>query len=97
MQPPVVQPPAVDPLPDSSTAPAVGALLTGTVKRRPHWIDYAFIRTSDGNEYHFRSGDLEPGLYFDDVQDGRSVEFIVRRLPTDKAGAAHNVRLHDSL
>lgn len=74
---------------------SVGGLLSGFVKRRIADRGFGFIEGEDGKDYFFHLTDLQPGLYFDDVQEGLQVAFEVKKQPSDeKAGAAQNVRRH---
>ena len=71
----------------------VGALLAGVVKRRIVDRGFGFIEAEDGRDYFFHLTDLQPGLHFEDVQEGVPVEFEVKKRPNhEKAGAAQNVR-----
>lgn len=77
--------------------PRVGVLLTGLITRRFAERGFGFIEGSDGRNYFFHFTDLQPGLEFDEVQEGLRVDFEVKKEPReDKAGAAQNVRRHET-
>jgi CspA family cold shock protein len=76
---------------ESETKP--GQELAGTVKKKVTDRGFGFIRGEDGRDYFFHFTDLHPGVEFDEMQEGASVEFVIKRAPsTDKAGAAQDVR-----
>jgi len=78
-----------------TTAPAFGASMTGMVKKKVADRGYGFIHTPDGRSYFFHLTDLQPGLEFEDVEEGVQVDFEVKKETSlDKAGAAQNVRRH---
>jgi len=67
--------------------------LAGTVKKKVTDRGFGFIRGEDGRDYFFHFTDLRPGVEFDEVQEGASVDFVIKRAPSmDKAGAAQDVR-----
>ncbi len=73
----------------------VGVLLTGTVTRKFSDRGFGFIESKDGRNYFFHLTDLQPGLDFDEIQEGLQVEFEVKKQPgDDRAGAAQAVRRH---
>lgn len=75
----------------------VGALVAGMVTRKIAERGFGFIESADGKNYFFHLTDLQPGLDFDEVQEGLRVAFEVKRLPSDeRAGAAQNVRRHEA-
>lgn len=66
---------------------------TGEVKKKVADRGYGFIQAEDGYDYFFHLTDLEPGLDFQDVNEGMKVSFSVKRSPSSlKAGAAQLVR-----
>jgi cold shock CspA family protein len=78
----------INPIPPSPTG-----TLSGFVKRRVSDRGFGFIEASDGRDYFFHLTDLTPGLFFEDVVEGTTVEFDVKKEPVDgRAGAAQNVR-----
>jgi CspA family cold shock protein len=83
----VIPPPGLE----SETKP--GQELAGTVKKKVTDRGFGFIRGEDGRDYFFHFTDLHPGVEFDEMQEGASVDFVIKRAPsTDKAGAAQDVR-----
>jgi hypothetical protein len=76
----------------------VGAQLMGRVsenwKQHPsNPYSFSFIMGNDGQNYFFKEGDLAEGVSRDDIVQGRGVQFTVKRVSADEAGAARNVRL----
>jgi cold shock CspA family protein len=71
-----------------------GQLKRGLIKKKVSDRGFGFIcAEDDGRDYFFHLTDLEPGLEFDLIQEGLTVEFEVKRDPSfDKAGAAQRVR-----
>lgn len=87
-------PPQVEPSPEVFVEiPHVAPALNGIIKRKIADRGFGFIETEDGQSYFFHLSDLVGGFYFDEVMEGMSVSFEVKRQPTDeKAGAAQGVR-----
>ncbi len=68
--------------------------LTGFVKKKFPDRGYGFIQADDGADYFFHLSDLMFDLTFDDVSEGKDVDFIVKKEASqEEAGAATNVRL----
>ncbi len=68
--------------------------LTGFVKKKFPDRGYGFIQADDGSDYFFHLSDLMFDLTFDDVSEGKGVDFIVKKEASqEEAGAATNVRL----
>jgi len=68
--------------------------LTGFVKKKFPDRGYGFIQANDGSDYFFHLSDLMFDLTFDDVSEGKDVDFIVKKEASqEEAGAATNVRL----
>lgn len=68
--------------------------LTGFVKKKFPDRGYGFIKAEDGQDYFFHLSDLMFDVTFDDVSEGRDVDFIVKKeASTEEAGAATNVRM----
>lgn len=81
------------PPPNLESETQLGQELAGTVKKKVTERGFGFIRGEDGRDYFFHFTDLRPGVEFDEVQEGASVDFVIKRAPsTDKAGAAQDVR-----
>ena len=79
---------------DSNGAPALATGCTGRVKKVVRERGFGFVQREDGQEYFFHLTDLEVGLNWEALEEGRTVMFDVRREPTGgKAGAASH--LHD--
>lgn len=73
--------------------PHGGPALSGIIKRKIADRGFGFIECEDGQSYFFHLSDLVGGFYFDEVMEGMSVSFEVKRQPSeDKAGAAQSVR-----
>ena len=84
-------PPPTAPLGPTPSGPA--GTLSGFVKRRIPERGFGFIEGSDGRDYFFHLSDLSPGLFFEEVVEGTTVEFDVKKEPLDgRAGAAQSVR-----
>jgi cold shock CspA family protein/uncharacterized LabA/DUF88 family protein len=80
---------------DATEVVVPGQTLKGIVKRRITDRGFGFIATGDQGDYYFHLTDLQPDLEFDDLIEGLTVAFEVKRLPAaEKAGAAQNVRRH---
>ena len=80
---------------DSHHGARVGSVLTGVVRKKVAERGFGFVRADDGKEYFFHLTDLQPGLDFDQVQEGLVVDFEVKREPAyGRAGAAQSVRYH---
>jgi cold shock CspA family protein len=63
------------------------------IKKKVSERGFGFIHADDGQDYFFHLTDLQTGLEFDDLGEGLSVDFEVKKEPSyDKAGAAQNVR-----
>lgn len=79
---------------DITTVERAGLRLNGIVKKKMTERGFGFIHAdADGQDYFFHFTDLRPGHDFNDIEEGSSVEFQVKREPsTDKAGAAFDVR-----
>lgn len=72
---------------------SVGQQISGSIKRRIADRGFGFIEGEDGRDYFFHLTDLQGGLYFDELHDGLSVVFEVKRAPSeDRAGAAQRIR-----
>lgn len=70
---------------------AVGC--SGRVKKLVRDRGFGFVQREDGREYFFHFTDLEVGLTWDTLEEGKPVAFDVRREPVGgKAGAAARVR-----
>ncbi len=69
--------------------------LTGFVKKKFSDRGYGFIKAEDGQDYFFHLSDLMFDMTFDDVREGKDVEFMVKKEASpEEAGAATNVRLN---
>ncbi|MDA8217101.1 MAG: cold shock domain-containing protein [Dehalococcoidales bacterium] len=73
---------------------SVAVLVSGRVTRTFADRGFGFIESEDGRNYFFHLTDLQPGLEFEDVQEGLDLEFEVKKEPggDGRAGAAQNVR-----
>jgi cold shock CspA family protein len=70
----------------------IGTVLTGDIKRKVGDRGFGFIHGKDGRDYFFHLTDLEAGLDFDELHEGLTVSFEVKREPSqEKAGAAQRV------
>jgi len=71
--------------------------LVGVVKKKMTERGYGFIHADDGRDYFFHCTDLQTGLEFDGIQEGQHVNFVIKKAAgSGKAGAAQNVRRHES-
>ncbi len=79
---------------DSNGAPPpLPAGCSGRIKKLVRDRGFGFVQRDDGQEYFFHLTDLELGLAWEGLEEGRVVSFDVRREPTGgKAGAATHVR-----
>jgi cold shock CspA family protein len=69
--------------------------LNGFVKKKFPDRGYGFIKAEDGQDYFFHLSDLMFDLTFDDVTEGKDVEFMVKKEASpEEAGAATNVRFN---
>ena len=65
----------------------------GRIKKLVRERGFGFVQRDDGQEYFFHLTDLESGLGWEGLEEGRDVNFDVRRDPMGgKAGAAARVR-----
>lgn len=82
------------PAEDSNGAPPpLPAGCSGRVKKLVRDRGFGFVQRDDGQEYFFHLTDLELGLTWEGLEEGRAVTFDVRREPTGgKAGAATRLR-----
>ena len=65
----------------------------GHVKKLMRERGFGFVQRDDGQEYFFHLTDLESGLGWEGLEEGRAVTFDVRRYPMGgKAGAAARLR-----
>jgi hypothetical protein len=71
-----------------------GQVLTGVVtsKKVREGYQFGFIAASDGRDYYFNPFDVSGGLSFEALEEGSPVEFEVKRVAVDGAGAARAVR-----
>ncbi len=69
--------------------------LTGFVKKKFPDRGYGFIKAEDGQDYFFHLSDLMFDLTFDEVTEGKDVDFMVKKeASAEEAGAATNVQLN---
>ncbi len=77
----------------NGAAPALSTGCTGHIKKLVRDRGFGFVQRDDGHEYFFHLTDLELGLAWEGLEEGRAVTFDVRREPVGgKAGAAAHVR-----
>ena len=70
----------------------LGAPLRGLVKKKVTERGFGFIQGADGQDYFFHCSDVEPGFAFETLDEGRAVDFVVKKVPEfERAGAAQNV------
>ena len=70
----------------------LGAALRGLVKKKVAERGFGFIQGADGQDYFFHCTDIEPGFAFETLDEGRTVDFVVKKVPEfERAGAAQNV------
>lgn len=82
-------------LSDGSTDAISGQILTGIVKKKVLERGFGFIQAENGRDYFFHFTDLQPGLGFEELQEGVEVDFIVRKeASAEKAGAAQGIHRH---
>jgi cold shock CspA family protein len=71
----------------------VGMPERGQVIKKVAERGFGFIQASDGRDYFFHLADLVDGLGFDEIVEGMSLSFEIKREPTkEKGGTAQNVR-----
>ena len=77
---------------DSDAQTNVGRVLSGAVLKVVLERGFGFIRSTEGADYFFHLSDLRGGLEFDKLQIGQTVDFEIKKDPSEgKAGAAQNV------
>ena len=78
---------------NTAAAPVPASGCTGRVKKLVRERGFGFVQRDDGQEYFFHLTDLEIGLSWENLEEGRVVAFDVRRDPVaGKAGAAARLR-----
>ena len=78
---------------NGGSVPALGTDCPGRIKKLVRERGFGFVQREDGREYFFHFTDLEVGLAWEAIEEGRAVTFDVRSEPTaGKAGAAKRLR-----
>jgi cold shock protein len=76
-----------------AAAPVLAVGCSGRVKKLVRDRGFGFVQRENGNEYFFHLTDLDIGLNWETLEEGRSVTFDIRREPVGgKAGAAARIR-----
>ena len=85
------QGPSEEPNGAGAAAPPTGC--SGRVKKLVRDRGFGFVQRDNGSEYFFHLTDLEVGLAWEAIEEGRAIAFDVRREPVGgKAGAAARIR-----
>lgn len=78
---------------NGAPAPVLSTSCAGRIKKLVRERGFGFVQRDDGLEYFFHLTDLELGLAWEGLEEGRAVTFDVRREALGgKAGAAAHVR-----
>ncbi len=92
----VAQAPGGNGTQDEAAAPALAALETGCsgrIKKLVRERGFGFVQRDNGHEYFFHLTDLQVGLSWEGIEEGRTVLFDIRRESAGgKAGAAAHLR-----